>query len=473
MKKLAILWILAVLLLGGCDDFLTSRDKSQVLEKVLFTDREGVEDALYGIYAGLAKSGLYGAEMSYRLDLLAQFYEPLTSSLYDMLEYEFDDPGVRPFQNDIWKSMYRSISDINNFLDNLDAYEGKELRFENLYRGEALGLRAYLHFDLLRMYASVKMSERGIPYVTRFGSSVTSFSTVKECYDFIIGDLTEAERLLRQDDTLLTLPRVRSHEFIMCRNRELHFNWYAVQATLARVYYMRGEPGDLEKAGQYARTVIESEKFPLIKNPQDVRFVVAGVVAETESIWGLSNKKLYEVLHSHYVESDGNNSIAPSSAQIKLYVTTDGTTDWRKDWFRTVIGSSGDRSVKILDPVELGIGDEPAGEKGVNQIRVAEMYLIAAEAALDTEPETARKYLDDLARSRGLEQFNELLTLEGIDKEWRRELVQEGQVWFLMKRRPPEKVVAVHNNQEIIMTEDKWQLLIPDDEFEFREDFTM
>lgn len=238
MKKLAILWILAVLLLGGCDDFLTSRDKSQVLEKVLFTDREGVEDALYGIYAGLAKSGLYGAEMSYRLDLLAQFYEPLTSSLYDMLEYEFDDPGVRPFQNDIWKSMYRSISDINNFLDNLDAYEGKELRFENLYRGEALGLRAYLHFDLLRMYASVKMSERGIPYVTRFGSSVTSFSTVKECYDFIIGDLTEAERLLRQDDTLLTLPRVRSHEFIMCRNRELHFNWYAVQATLARVYYM-------------------------------------------------------------------------------------------------------------------------------------------------------------------------------------------------------------------------------------------
>ncbi len=187
----------------------------------------------------------------------------------------------------------------------------------------------------------------------------------------------------------------------------------------------------------------------------------------------LSNKKLYEVLHSHYVESDGNNSIAPSSAQIKLYVTTDGTTDWRKDWFRTVIGSSGDRSVKILDPVELGIGDEPAGEKGVNQIRVAEMYLIAAEAALDTEPETARKYLDDLARSRGLEQFNELLTLEGIDKEWRRELVQEGQVWFLMKRRHPEKVVAVHNNQEIIMTEDKWQLLIPDDEFEFREDFTM
>ena len=134
----------------------------------------------------------------------------------------------------------------------------------------------------------------------------------------------------------------------------------------------------------------------------------------------------------------------------------------------------GDRSVKLLDPVELKISDEkPAGLEGVNQIRVPEMYLIAAEAALENEPETARKYLDELARSRGLEQFNDALTLEGIEKEWRRELVQEGQVWFLMKRRHPEKVVAVYNGEEIIMTEDKWQLLIPDDEFEFREDFTM
>ena len=309
MKKLAILWIWAALLWGGCDDFLTSRDKSQVLEKELFTDREGVEDALYGIYAGLAKSGLYGAEIAYRLDLLAQFYIPVNTSLYNMLKYEFSVPDMRSFQNGIWSGMYRSISDINNFLDNLDAYEGKELRFENLYRGEALGLRAYLHFDLLRMYAPLKMSERGIPYVTRFGSSVTSFSTVKECYDFIIADLTEAEQLLRQDDTLLTLPRVRTHEYIMCRNREIHFNWYAVQATLARVYYMRGEPGDLEKAGQYARAVIESEKFPLIKEPKDARFVVAGVVAETEGIWGLSNKNLYTALHSCYVDDGDRKSV--------------------------------------------------------------------------------------------------------------------------------------------------------------------
>ncbi|MDE6451414.1 MAG: RagB/SusD family nutrient uptake outer membrane protein, partial [Odoribacter sp.] len=423
MKRLAIIWILAALLWGGCDDFLTSRDKSQVLEKTLFTNREGVEDALYGIYSRLANASLYGADVPAWMDLLAQFYTPSNNSLKVLLEYEHERKECRGIYDAIWSTMYKAVSDINNFLANLDAYEGKKLMFEDLYRGEALGLRAYLHFDLLRMFAPVKMGERGIPYVTRFGTSVTSFSTVKECYDFILGDLLEAEKLLRADDTLLVLPRVRSHEFIICRNREVHFNWYAVQATLARVYYMRGEPGDLEKAGQYARTVIESGKFPFITNPKDARFMVAGVVAETEGIWGLSNTKLYESLYSRFVV-EGSNSFDPFTDQINLY----SSMDWRHDWFRTTPGATRTRSVKIIDPVELGISEAvPAGLEGVNQIRVAEMYLIAAEAAMESNPEAARKYLDDLACSRGLEQFQGELTLDDIDNEWRRELVQEGQ----------------------------------------------
>lgn len=473
MKRLTILWVFVALLWGGCDDFLTSRDNTQVLEKTLFADREGVEDALYGIYSGLAKPELYGFYVPCRMDLLAQFYKPGNTALYDVLHYDFLKPAGREVCNSIWKTMYRSISDINSFLANLDAYEGESLMFGDLYRGEALGLRAYLHFDLLRMYAPVKLGERGIPYITRFGSSVTSFSTVKECYNLIIDDLLEAEKLLRQDDTLLMLPRVRSHEFVICRNREVHFNWYAVQATLARVYYMRGEPGDLEKAGEYARAVIDSEKFPLISDPKDARFVVAGVVAETEAVWGLSNKNLYDPMAECFLTTSDYSAYKPSDSDMSLYESKAGN-DWRKEWLIAPPGTGGStRWVKIIDPVEAGISSlMPAGVEGVNQIRVTEMYLIAAEAALESHPETARKYLEDLVSSRGLERFEGELTLENIDKEWRRELAQEGQVWFRMKHRHPETVEAVDRNV-ITMTEEMWQLLIPDDEFEFREDFTM
>ena len=369
--------------------------------------------------------------------------------------------------------MYRSISDINSFLANLDAYEGKSLMFGDLYRGEALGLRAYLHFDLLRMFAPVKLGERGIPYITQFGSSVTSFSTVKECYDLIIDDLLEAEKLLRQDNTLLMLPRVRSHEFVICRNREVHFNWYAVQATLARVYYMRGEPGDLEKAGEYARAVIDSEKFPLISEPKDARFVVAGVVAETEAVWGLSNRNLYDSMAECFLTTSTSSVYYPSDDDFNLYATETGY-DWRKEWLSAPPSTGGStRWVKIVDPVEAGISSlMPAGVEGVNQIRVSEMYLIAAEAMLESHPEIAQKYLDDLVSSRGLERFEGVLTLENIDKEYRKELAQEGQVWFRMKHRRPETVKAA-DKKVVTMTEAMWQLLIPDDEFEFREDFTM
>ena len=63
------------------------------------------------------------------------------------------------------------------------------------------------------------------------------------------------------------------------------------------------------------------------------------------------------------------------------------------------------------------------------------------------------------------------MTLEDIDREWRKELVQEGQVWFLMKHRQYPTVQNV-NNQVITMTGEMWQLLIPDDEFEFRDEST-
>lgn len=473
MKKLAILWIWAALLLGGCDDFLTSRDKSTVLENNLFTDREGVEDALYGIYAGLAKEELYGVYVPFEMDFLAQFYMSGNTALNPVLEYEHAREVSRGIANRIWQTMYHSISDINNFLANLDAYEGKHLEFDDIYRGEALGLRAYLHFDLLRIFAPVTLTERGIPYVRHFGPTVTSFSTVKECYDFIIADLQEAEKLLQADDTLLVLPRVRSNEFVIKRNREVHFNLYAVQATLARVYYMRGESGDLEKAGEYASALIGSEKFPLVSEPRNVTYMMGGVIAETEAIWGLSNSTLYSSLYSYYI-ARGMNAFDPAARQVRLYTEFSGELDCRRDWFRNVV-ATGDitRTVKLLDPVELGFtSTSPNGLKGVNQIRIAEMYLIAAEAALAANSPVAQRYLDDLVASRGMSRFVGTLTLDNIDKEWRKELVAEGQVWFQMKHRHPQTVTTVYGN-ELTMTEGMWQLLIPDDEFDFREDFTM
>lgn len=116
------------------------------------------------------------------------------------------------------------------------------------YRGEMLAVRAMMHFDILRLFASADQSKRGIPYVRTFDFSVKPFYTVGECLDFIINDLTEAENLLENVETI-AYPRDDSQYDKFNCWRETHLNYYAVQALLARVYWYKGNNA---KAAEYA-----------------------------------------------------------------------------------------------------------------------------------------------------------------------------------------------------------------------------
>ena len=105
---------------------------------------------------------------------------------------------------------YESIGYVNNVLRNLERKSENSMHYYKLYKGEALGLRANLHFDLLRLFAphvGSKPNAQGIPYVTIYEVAVSPFRTVSEVYDLVIKDLKEAELLLQEDETLLVYPR--------------------------------------------------------------------------------------------------------------------------------------------------------------------------------------------------------------------------------------------------------------------------
>ena len=64
-----------------------------------------------------------------------------------------------------------------------------------IYKGEALGLRAFLHLDLLRMFAPSYASNAqapAIPYVMTYSTAVTPQSTVDKVLDYVIADAREA-----------------------------------------------------------------------------------------------------------------------------------------------------------------------------------------------------------------------------------------------------------------------------------------
>ena len=71
--------------------------------------------------------------------------------------------------------------------------------------GEAIGLRAYMHFDLLRMYAPAPAANPNtrtfIPYVDKYPSYVNDKQTVSYCLEHAIADLKESQRILFDIDT--------------------------------------------------------------------------------------------------------------------------------------------------------------------------------------------------------------------------------------------------------------------------------
>lgn len=472
--------ILGILFIAwGCDDFLTVRPKSDIVESELFQTSEGFEDALYGVYAKMANENLYGKNLSFYVpDVLAQMYTTGNSdeTMKEMSRIHHNNDKVRGIYNGIWKEAYEAIGYVNNVINLLPLQDESSLKYYSIYYGEALGLRAFLHFDLVRLFAphiGTQPDERGIPYVRQWTPLVTPFSTVKEVYAAVIDDLKKSEVLLKEGEESMG----EGNDFT--NNRQTHFNYYAAQALLARVYWMKG---DLDSAAMYARKVIGSKRFELVE-PGEVTEFMAQVISIKEGIWGLYNDKLTPVYRKMFYNPDGLTGslpppLYPRYDYLFLYMTDPNVVDMREaGWFRLRKGEKDNqkrlmklfRENNMLEPSpSYPLGTKP----GINMIRLPEMYLILAGALLEKEPDVARDYYDTFILSRGLKSLKEkgkTLTLEDIDNEWRKEFIGEGLVFYNMKRQMQD--IQVFSTGEYLEGCDEiYTLPIPDNEFEFRND---
>ena len=480
-----------VLLLGliigmwSCEDFLTIRPKSDITEEDLFAKPDGVEDALNGVYAQLGLTDLYGQNMTWGIvDMPTQYFKlngEQGENRYQTGRFIHDGSSARATYETMWTKMYQAIGYTNNIINALLKKDESSMKYYSIYLGEALGIRAFLHFDLIRLFAphvERQPDARGIPYVRQWVSKVTPFSTVQEIYVSVLKELKESERLLLKGQENMD----EGNDFT--NTPQIHFNLYAAQATLARVYWMKG---DLDSACIYARKVIESGKFELVE-PIEVQNMVAQVINKKECIWGIFNSELSETYGKSFY---GIGSIAGGgiTTDLTLYpnaVWTDRENlyptggsygnEMRVGWIRNKLGSSDRKSyfMKLLieDNMEASKPDYGKGNiTGVNLIRLPEMYLIAAEALLEKEPEVALEYFDTFIMSRGLFKFKDqgkVLTLLDIDKERKKEFYGEGQEFYNMKRQMRDVILSASTWQKLTGNEEMYTLLIPDSEFEYR-----
>lgn len=461
----------------SCDKFLDVRPVGELPSEQLLSNAQGFEAALFGVYASLNSNNLYGKELSHdMLDVLAQYYVCQDNDLVENLKtYNYRYEEIESKLASVWGDMYKNIANVNNIIISLDKFDANSMRYYNLYKGEALGIRAFMHFDLLRLYTQNVQnnpSAEGIPYSVKFELSPSAFSSAEKVYELIIADLLAAEELLAKDVEYFTFPKVNPAEPFI-RDRETHFNLYAVQATLARVYLTMG---DKTNAAVYAKKVIDAAKFRLIDKNEFATNLPKGTLYPTETIFGLYNINNYAIVKRRFYQTESRFSYNLRSDLETTYIHEQEPVDYRiANYFNEVlVGQSNvKRFVKLVDPYLLREQAylRPANLiEGTNLIRLPEMYYILAEALMESNSNVATANFDAVLNSRGLSGLAERspalpLTLERITNERYKEFIGEGQTFFNMKRLN----LPIKNTNGITIPEsnDVYVWPIPFDEKEF------
>ena len=265
---------------AACEDFLNITPEGQIKQSELLSTAEGIEDALYGAYSQLRGLSLYGQNLSFHtVEVLSQTFSCKNNPTVTALtEYDYTNTNVKSVFDGIWTAMYKNISNVNSILDAPLVADAKEYPY-TIYKGEALGLRAFMHFDLVRLFAeqyTQNPKADGIPYATEFSLKTPEFESIEENYRHILADLHEAEQLLANEEDY-------HEESYFMTDRQIHCNLYAVQALLARVYLTMGNN---TKAAEYARMVIEKSPYKL-NQKTDIPHDVAGVLSAKETLFGI------------------------------------------------------------------------------------------------------------------------------------------------------------------------------------------
>ena len=450
-------YLILLLIVSGlsqaCSDWLDVRPRSEMKEDDLFAVEEGFKNALNGVYIQLAEGTLYGKNLTmYLPELLENHYTTPTdntSAEYAISQFDYDQSDVETLIGQIWKSYYTAIVHLNNILENL---ENSMVHFsygnDRLIEGEALGLRAFLHLDILRWFTAspdlLQPSDLTIPYAEEMSKDPNRFRrrTYEEVITCIRRDLDAAEKLL-EEDPIVILPEGEKPEDDWQYYRQVRFNYYAVLAAKARFYLWLGGEENRQKAGEYARKVADAAyedgtlKFPLADevymNGDDKNLVMS-----CEHIWGVQNPD-HQSLVDPFFKEEGKNfratqQIALLNNNYELSVHPNDIRMKLKRYWEEVTGTTGKR---ITYYYKYTGSDAYSALNLVPVIRVAEMYLICAETLSGTE---GKKYWTDYRVARNMnnsidEELNSPEKMKSqLEKEYHKEFYGEGQAFFWHKR---------------------------------------
>lgn len=431
MKHIQI--FLAVLLLmglGGCSkDFLdvkptNSGDADQAIKTPGDANR-----LMVGLMSDLTSASYYGRNFIMYGD--AKGGDLTIYSAGRGLDglYTFNHSPTTGSYSDYWTWIYHCLLQANSIISSIDRLkaEGNTADF-SVSLGQAFTARALMYFDLVRIYGkpyTMDKSSYGVPNVTSplEASEKMLRATVEENYAQIMKDLVQGAPLL---------PKTKTNGFL---------NYYANLALQAKVnLYM----GNQAAALTAAQEVIESDLYKLYTNSEWVTSWKTQFGSESifeiamDPINDLGNGSLGFYLRRY---GHGSNAASGWFMASDYFLERLGQDPQDVRWgIMSYDESSNSRlgaSYKYSGSTALE-GDGKGNSTAVNikVIRLSDVYLMAAEAALPTDKELAATYLNAIRkRAPNLAPATAAtINIDMILDERSKELFTEGQRFFDMMR---------------------------------------
>lgn len=483
MKKIIYTMIIAcTTLFASCDSWLEVKPYDQIAEGELQKSEEGYQKMLNGIYIDLNSDALYGQTLSVEMiEVMGGAYSigsdnSVWGNYKDLSSYQYNTEYWRNRLDQTWNKAYALILNCNKILETIDG--NKNLFTDGSYyiiKGEALALRAMLHFDMLRLFGPVYSKDsdkKAIPYYTKQTNSPEPILTAQEVMEKITADYEDALNYLANDPvktegTMMSSTEDGSSNFL--RYRALRLNYYAVEALMARAYLYMGNKAE---AFKYATDVIKTadqnifpfvDKNLVIGSPADPDRIFSSEVlfALTNTSRGTIHKNFFDPSRlPNYVfrmdDSMMSNLVYGGAA------TTGGYQDdyrYRACWMAT---GSNRYFYKYSDMVANGSIQNTM----IPMVRLGEMFLIAAESQ-SGDLKAGVQYVNALRRNRGVASLT-TLTPDLLKYEYIRELYGEGQLFYLYKRLNSDIITSATSSKNPKASDLIFVVPLPDTETENR-----
>lgn len=409
MKKLFyILLTLGLFTLGSCSDELETNPTNRVSGPIMFSDVNGAEVAINGVYRSTyiaSWSDRWASEnfgitaINLASDLMGEdhlmlnqgqgwFYEDYRLNVRP----DYTHKNGRPYA--FWNFNYTMISNLNYIISKENEVSGDPNLVKSIM-GQAYAMRALSYFQLIQLYQQTYKGNESAPGVPIYTDPTTSSSvgkargTVEEAYTQINSDLEKAILLLKESG--------------VAQKHISHIDYYIANGLKARVCLVQGRFADAVLAAD------EALKKPKVS------------LASVSAIAGLNSSKYPNVLWGVEITADQTSGFAsffsildadavgmygaqgPHSISSWLYNNIP-VTDARKAWWRGDLADSEIVSGTSMQPycqVKFKFANPTNRTGDYIYMRAEEMLLIKAEAECHQGhyPE-ARKLISELGSIR-------------------------------------------------------------------------